>query len=174
MVITDDEFIQLWERLRSPQKIADEVGISVRSIHKRRRIVEDKHKILLKSEVAQYPELEPKHHLTKMRHIGGMTDGIVLVFSDAHFWPGIRTTSFKGLLWAIKALKPHMVIANGDIFDGAAISRHPRSGWSQRPNVKQELEACKEAMTEIEKTCHKARHHTQLVWPLGKDRKSVV
>jgi hypothetical protein len=167
MVITDDEFIQLWERLRSPQKIADEIGISVRSVHKRRRIVEDKYKILLKSEVAKYPHLEPKHHLTKMRHVGGMTDGIILVFSDAHFWPGIRTTAFKGLLWAIKSLKPHMVIANGDIFDGAAISRHPRSGWSQRPNVKQELEACKEAMTEIEKACHKARHHTQLVWPLG-------
>jgi len=33
--------------------------------------------------------------------------------------------------------------------------------------VQQELEACKEYMTEIENACHEARHHTQLIWPLG-------
>jgi hypothetical protein len=60
-----------------------------------------------------------------------------------------------------------MVIANGDIFDGAVISRHPRSQWQTRPNVRQELDACKEFMTEIEEACHLARHHTQLIWPLG-------
>jgi hypothetical protein len=33
--------------------------------------------------------------------------------------------------------------------------------------VKQELDACKEALKEIEDACEKARHHTQLIWPLG-------
>jgi hypothetical protein len=71
------------------------------------------------------------------------------------------------LLWAINELKPHVVIANGDIFDGSSISRHPRINWSAVPNVKQELEACQAALKEIEDACEKARHHTQLIWPLG-------
>jgi hypothetical protein len=33
--------------------------------------------------------------------------------------------------------------------------------------VKQELQACQEALKEIEDACEKARHHTQLIWPLG-------
>ena len=169
MKITDDEFLELWHRLRSPQKIADESGLTVRTVHLRRRTLEIKLGISLPSENPNpsCANHQPNFHLVKYRHQGGITDGVILVFSDAHFWPGIRTTAFKGLLWAIKELKPHMVVANGDIFDGASISRHPRSGWSNRPSVKQELDACKEAMTEIEEACHKARHHTQLIWPLG-------
>jgi len=169
MKITDDEFLELWHRLRSPQKIADESGLTVRTVHLRRRSLEIKLGISLPSENPNpsCANHQPNFHLVKYRHQGGITDGVILVFSDAHFWPGIRTTAFKGLLWAIKELKPHMVVANGDIFDGASISRHPRSGWSNRPTVKQELDACKESMTEIEEACHKARHHTQLIWPLG-------
>jgi hypothetical protein len=106
-------------------------------------------------------------HIQKARHDAGLTDGIAIIFSDAHFWPGIRSTAFKGLLWAINELKPHVVIANGDIFDGSSISRHPRINWSAVPNVKQELEACQTALKEIEDACEKARHHTQLIWPLG-------
>jgi len=71
------------------------------------------------------------------------------------------------LLWAINELKPHIVVANGDIFDGSSISRHARINWSAVPNVQQELQACQEALKEIEDACEKARHHTQLIWPLG-------
>ena len=167
MKITDDEFIQLWERLRSPQKIADESGIPLRTVHHRRKTLEIKYKIQLISENPNSAFARPSLHLVKARHQGGIIDGTVLVFSDAHFWPGIRTTAFKGLLWAISEFKPLMVVANGDNFDGASNSRFPRSQWQQRPSVQQELQACKEAMKEIEDACHKARHHTQLIWPLG-------
>jgi hypothetical protein len=107
------------------------------------------------------------HHLTKARHHAGITDGVVIVFSDAHFWPGLRTTAFKGLLWAISQLKPYAVINNGDAFDGASISRYPRIGWTQQPSVKEELNACQEALAEIEAVAKAARHNVQLIWPLG-------
>jgi len=107
------------------------------------------------------------HHLTKARHQAGITDGVVIVFSDAHFWPGLRTTAFKGLLWAISQLKPYAVINNGDAFDGASISRYPRIGWTQQPSVKEELTACQEALAEIEAVAKAARHNVQLIWPLG-------
>jgi hypothetical protein len=157
--ITDEEFLRLWEEHKSPVKVARITGISERRVHSRRRDLENKLKLSL-------PVGKPIH-IQKARHEAGLTDGIAIIFSDAHFWPGIRSTAFKGLLWAINELKPHIVIANGDIFDGSSISRHARINWSAVPNVKQELQACQEALKEIEDACEKARHHTQLIWPLG-------
>ena len=157
--ITDEEFLRLWEEHKSPVKVARITGISERRVHSRRRDLENKLKLSL-------PIGKPIH-IQKARHEAGLTDGIAIIFSDAHFWPGIRSTAFKGLLWAINELKPHIVIANGDIFDGSSISRHARINWSAVPNVKQELQACQEALKEIEDACEKARHHTQLIWPLG-------
>jgi hypothetical protein len=157
--ISDEEFLRLWDELKSPVKVARLTGISERRVHSRRRSLESKLNLNL---------LTGKPiHIQKARHEAGLTDGIAIIFSDAHFWPGIRSTAFKGLLWAINELKPHVVIANGDIFDGSSISRHARINWSAVPNVKQELEACQAALKEIEDACEKARHHTQLIWPLG-------
>jgi len=157
--ITDEEFLRLWEEHKSPLKVAKATGLSERRVHTRRRFLETKLNLNL--------SVSKPVHIQKARHEAGLTDGIAIIFSDAHFWPGIRTTAFKGLLWAIDELKPHVVIANGDIFDGSSISRHARINWSAVPNVKQELQACQEALKEIEDACEKARHHTQLIWPLG-------
>ena len=159
MKITDEEFLRLWDEHKSPVKVAKATGLSERRVHTRRRALENKLNVSLKSGKAV--------HIQKARYEAGLTDGIAIIFSDAHFWPGIRTTAFKGLLWAINELKPHIVVANGDIFDGSSISRHARINWSAVPNVKQELQACQEALKEIEDACEKARHHTQLIWPLG-------
>jgi hypothetical protein len=157
--ISDEEFLRLWDELKSPVKLARLTGISERRVHSRRRSLESKLNVNL---LTGKPT-----HIQKARHEAGLTDGIAIIFSDAHFWPGIRSTAFKGLLWAINELKPHVVIANGDIFDGSSISRHARINWSTVPNVQQELKACQEALKEIEDACEKARHHTQLIWPLG-------
>jgi len=157
--ITDQEFLRLWDEHKSPLKVAKATGLSERRVHARRRALESKLNISLKS--------GKPVHIQKARHEAGLTDGIAIIFSDAHFWPGLRTTAFKGLLWAINELKPHIVVANGDIFDGSSISRHARINWSAVPNVQQELKACQEALKEIEDACEKARHHTQLIWPLG-------
>jgi predicted MPP superfamily phosphohydrolase len=127
--ISDEEFLRLWDELKSPVKVARLTGISERRVHSRRRSLESKLNLNL---------LTGKPiHIQKARHEAGLTDGIAIIFSDAHFWPGLRTTAFKGLLWAINELKPHVVIANGDIFDGSSISRHARINWSAVPNVKQ-------------------------------------
>jgi hypothetical protein len=51
---------------------------------------------------------------------------------------------------------------NGDLFDGAAVSRWPRIGWEARPTVKQELDAVKERLTEIEDVIKGEK-----IWTLG-------
>lgn len=91
-------------------------------------------------------------------------NGDVVVFSDAHFWPGVRTPAFRALLSVIKELRPAAIIANGDVFDGASVSRWPRIGWDKRPTVAEELAACRERMAEVEEA---ARRRSHLLWTLG-------
>jgi hypothetical protein len=162
--ISDQDFIELWKTYQSPTDIAKATGLSLRNLLRRRRSLEVKYGESLEVKKPQF------HSSTKpsaARKDLGILNGTVIVFSDAHFWPSIHTTAFKGLLWAIKEFQPVAVIANGDIFDGASISRYPRIGWDSTPSVIQELKACEIAMGEIEDTAKKARHNMQLIWTLG-------
>lgn len=163
---SDAEFIEMWEKYQSPAKMSKILGISERNIMARRRNLEAKTGKKLLSNKARF-QRTLSHighaHESAARHCLGIEDGVVLVFSDAHFWPGIRTTAFKGLLWAIKTLKPKAIINNGDAFDGAAISRFPRIGWDSKPSVIEELKACEMALGEIEDAAGKAK----LIWALG-------
>jgi hypothetical protein len=64
----------------------------------------------------------------------------------------------------VKDLKPAMVIMNGDSFDGARISRHLPGGWSNLPDVADELDAVRERLGEIEAA---APSDCPLIWPAG-------
>jgi hypothetical protein len=97
----------------------------------------------------------------------GILDQTIIVFSDAHFWPNEYTTAYRGLLWAIKELKPHAIISNGDAFDGATISRHDPLGWSKTPSVIEELKAVQTHLGEIEETAKAARHNCKLLFTWG-------
>lgn len=90
--------------------------------------------------------------------------GSVVVFSDAHYWPGDPSQAHQALLKVIRKVKPRMVIANGDVFDGASLSRHDPFGWSNRPSAKAELEVCQERLLEIELAVPKG---CALVWNVG-------
>src|SRR5581483_6254156 len=59
---------------------------------------------------------------------------------------------------------PQLVVLNGDVMDGATISRHPRTGWEQRPTLRQELDACLERLGEIEAAAPKG---CELIWTRG-------
>ncbi|MFZ2736605.1 MAG: metallophosphoesterase [Burkholderiaceae bacterium] len=163
---SDDEFLELWAKYKSITEIAKVTGMDMRSVGRRRRAVEEKLKITLSPQIT-FGAAQSENSNKPQRLNLGIENGTVLVFSDAHFWPTIRTTALKGLLWAINEFKPKAVICNGDAFDGASISRHPRIGWDQTPSVIQELKACQAALGEIEEAAKKARHNAKLIWPLG-------
>ena len=167
--VTDKDFIQAWEKYKSPTKVAEALGLSVRTAFARRRSLESKGAINLESgpRPQDVSDSRQASNQNPARVHCGIENGTVIVFSDAHFWTDYRNTAFKGLLWAIKEFKPKLVIANGDIFDGAGISRHPRIGWDSTPSVIDELKACEAALGEIEDTAKEARHNTKLVWTLG-------
>lgn len=116
---TDKEFIELFQNSKSLIEFATSHGMDLRSVKRRRRKIEEKFKIALKtlSDNSRFQHLQTAHRHTPRLNLG-IENGTVLVFSDAHFYPGIHSTVFKGLLWAIKELNPVAVIANGDVFDG--------------------------------------------------------
>lgn len=90
-------------------------------------------------------------------------EGVVLVGSDAHYWPGIVSTAHRAFVRFCSELRPVAVVMNGDVFDGATVSRYPRIGWDSRPTVVDELKAVEERLTEIEQ----AGRTKNLIWPLG-------
>ncbi|MGA1008702.1 MAG: metallophosphoesterase, partial [Sedimenticolaceae bacterium] len=156
---TDDEFVEAWGKYQSITKVAAALGMSTRQTNTRRRQIEVDRGIKLNASKVVYGNQPGRVDL-------GILNGTVIVFSDAHFW-GQRTTAHKGLIWAIRTLKPQAVICNGDAFDGAGISRFPRIGWTKQPTVLEELKACQDALGEIEEETKKARHNAWLVWCLG-------
>lgn len=166
---SEDEFVELWRTHKSAVKVAQATGLPERAVYKRRRDVEMRLGIKLGADdkrAVAFTHLQTAHHHPQRFDLG-ILNGQVIIFSDAHFWPGIRTTAFKGLLHFVGALKPWAVVNNGDAFDGASISRFPRIGWDSTPSIIQELKACSAALGEVEEAAKKARHNAKLVWCLG-------
>ena len=157
-IISNEEFIELWRVHQSAAKIAKLTGISERNVHHRRRDIEAKHDTVLVAASNKNSVAQAYGHINL-----GMENGTVIVFSDAHFQLGRRTTAFKALLWLIGELKPKVVVNNGDAFDGAQASRHPVNGWDVTPTIIQELNACKMFLGEIQEAAGDAK----FIWTLG-------
>jgi len=163
---TEAEFIELWRTHGGASDVAKALGTTERVVLLRRRAIERRNNIRLEGTKDQarsqhYKNLSPEEH--KTNHHLGLLNGQVIVFSDAHYHPQIRTTAHKGLLRLIRELKPRAVVCGGDAFDGAGISRHPRIGWEHQPTVLEELKACSERLGEIEEAAGRAK----LVWTIG-------
>ncbi len=162
-ILSDDEFIKLWGELKSCQKISTKTGMNVRAVQIRRRAIEGRYGLELNVS-DERPFVEK--HSARINH--PLDDGVVIVFSDAHFWNTDESTAFRALIKCIKELKPRVVVANGDVFDGASISRHGRIGFLEhRPTVIEELKACKEMLGRIEDACKTVKPSPFLTWTLG-------
>lgn len=79
--------------------------------------------------------------------------GSIVIGSDAHYSPGLATTAHKAFCNVIAEYSSDIdaVILNGDLLDGARISKHARIGWQKTYSVKEELHAVQERLAEIEK-----------------------
>jgi hypothetical protein len=157
---SDEDFIKLFRELGSPQAVADAIGVTARNVYHRRNSMQKKYGIELLS-------FSEKTRITNVTHeqkiYTQIKDGIIVVFSDAHYWPGPATVAHKALLAVVSNLKPAIVIANGDVFDGARVSRHDPIYKHETPSAKEEVEACVERMTEIED----ASKNSTLLWNVG-------
>lgn len=152
---SDEEFMQMFQSMGATS-MAAHLGQSERRIYDRRRSIEKKTGQALKA-----PSTNTQDHPARL-HLDIET-GIVLIASDAHYWPGVVTTMHKAFVRACKEMQPRAVIMNGDVFDGARISRHSPIMWEESPTVIQELEACQERLGEIEQASGKA----EKIWTFG-------
>jgi len=162
---TQEKSVEAWNRLGSPTLVAKELGLSIRHVYNYRADLRNKG-IELKTFASL--KTEKKAPITIKTHEGRVDlevlNGSVIVFSDAHYYPDMVSTAHLGLLKMIKKLKPTAIINNGDAFDGAGISRHPRIGWDSKPTVIDELRAVTERLLEISDAAPKG---CRLIWPLG-------
>ena len=158
-VCSEQEFIDLWQECQSAAEVARRLGVSVRNVHGRRKRIEAKLGTILPCDHPRSPTFKVTIPENGIRVNVDISDGVILVASDCHYWPGIVSTAHRALVTATRELKPAMVVINGDAFDGARISRHPRTGWEARPTVKQELDAVQERLGEIERAARGAKLH---------------
>lgn len=115
-------------------------------------------------------EYYDKHYARQIgsNHPGRVTytviNGVIIIASDFHYWPGPKSTMHRALVKLSEELKPKLFIANGDVIDMAAVSRHPPIGWEKQPTVKEEIEAAQNRLDEIKQTLP---NHTPTIWTLG-------
>ena len=158
---TDEQFIELFKEIGSPQKISERLGVTVRNVYDRRNRLEKKYGIdLLSFNAKQFSMTNVVH---EQKAYVELADGIIVVFSDAHYWPGPATVAHKALLEVLKNLPVDIVVANGDVFDGARVSRHDAIYRHETPSPKEEVEACQLRMGEIEDAAKNAKK----IWTYG-------
>lgn len=158
--LTDEQFITAWKECGSVKLMSQKINVSYRNTENRRRRIEERYQIKLEA----FNNQRAEHIKAKnpARHHIELKDGIAIVFSDAHYYPGEPSTAHLALLKFIEQFHPEVIVCNGDAFDGGSISRYPRIGWDNKPTVKQEIEAVKERLDEIEE-----RSKGKLIWTLG-------
>jgi len=84
----------------------------------------------------------------------------VLIGGDAHIWPGEPSLMWKAFCKVAKKYKPDAIVLNGDIIDGARVSRHGRFLGSRAPKIMDEIEAVYEHLKMLPKA--KTR-----IWTVG-------
>lgn len=149
-------------------KMAETLGISIRAVYSRRNRLEkalDRPILSPNGNLNSGPSRQSANRevLYPARVPITIENGVVLVGSDAHYWPEEISCAHRAYLYLARELQPKAVYMDGDAFDGARISRHPPIGWTQLPTVKQELECVELRMTEIENAAPKAER----LWMLG-------
>lgn len=161
--ITDEEFLGLWRKYGSVNEIAKVTGLTLRGVNTRRRTLEEKTGEKLLGVSSRSPDFNITYPDNGIRTKVDIKSGAILVASDCHYWPGVISSAHKGFVKLIKDIKPKIIVLNGDVFDGATISRFPAGDWQTLPTVKQELESCQERVNEIEAVAGNAK----LMWTWG-------
>lgn len=143
---------------------ARKLGLGIRSVYRRRKNLERKIgagvNIKHTTKFAP-PSVRPKEYPWRIEQ--DIQDGIVLVGSDAHYWPGPPSLMHRALIAFIKEYRPKSVILNGDVMDLPSASRHGSIMWESRPAISDEIEATQERLAEIESATWKARK----IWTFG-------
>lgn len=128
-----------------------------------RRPVQDNYRALYAAAGQRSPRATHLSIHPKGRLEASLADGTILIGSDPHYWPGLIAPAHEAFVRFADMLQPDIIVLNGDVFDGAGISRFPPMNWEEVPTVAQQIEAARDRLREIELAAPRARR----IWPLG-------
>lgn len=154
--ISEEEFVRLYQT-QGTEAAASAAGIKSTAAKEWRRKIEANTGQRIESGNLNRPGVRVDSGFVK-RIALDLQEGIILIGSDHHYWPDKITTAHRAFVQFCHQMNPVVVIANGDVFDGAKVSRHPPIGWAKPPKVIEELEACQERLHEILMASKEARH----------------
>lgn len=162
--VNEKDFIALFEK-HGGKGTADILGIALRNVMGRRAGIEKRRGVQIKNPKPRNTRPLDRSDAPLWRSTFEVETGHVIIGSDAHYWPGRVSTAHRAFVKLIGDIKPKAVIVNGDMVDGASISRHPPLGhaWEQCPSVIEEIETTQDRLHEIEKAAGKAHKF----WNLG-------
>jgi len=83
-----------------------------------------------------------------------------IIGSDFHIWDGEPTLIYKAFVKLAKSLKVDGIILNGDVIDGARVSRHPPVRGFKAPKIEKEIETAKTWLRMLPTVKHK-------LWTMG-------
>lgn len=137
--LTAAEFARVWqEHDGKAVPVSRALGVTLRNVYARRARLE-----ALGWDLPASGGVDPARGVRSaypMRQHLDVDDAVMVVFGDAHWWPGDPLSPAEGALLALLLrLDPDFVVANGDVYDGASNSRHPPIGWEKKPTVADEL-----------------------------------
>lgn len=156
--VSEKEFVELFNTL-GPHKLSRHLNLAPQNVFKRRRVLERRGYVFNGPD-----DRAPKRAVHPYRAELQITNGTILIASDAHYWPGEPSLMHRAFVAFCKELKPTAVIFNGDVIDAPRISRHAQIGFLEnRPQLVDEIETSKERLAEIEQSAFKA----EKIWNLG-------
>lgn len=166
--VTDEQLIEAWSKNQSVTNIAAQFNINQRTVHNRMESLRAKGYVLNSHDTRSpyySPQVRPPMLIThdRVEVKLNIENGVILVISDQHFWPGIVPTMHRAFCYLSQKIKPFAQIWNGDAFDGASISRFASIGWEKKPTVAQEIEAVRDRSAEAVR----ASPNSKRIWTAG-------
>jgi hypothetical protein len=145
------------KKFGSSKLAAEHIGISVRALCHRKAKIQEQYGVVLPAYSAKQHTVANTYIPDNRRVIQHTVDnGHVFIASDCHYWPGEETVAHKAFVKLLTEFKPKTAVLNGDVFDGARISRHAALMGTNPPTPKQEIEACQDRLDEIAKASKNA------------------
>lgn len=158
---SDEDFIRLFTECGATET-AKILNITIRNVQARRQRLEQNLSIAINSpKTTKAVERKIGSYARRLHH--EMETGTILVGSDAHVWPGELEPAQKAFIQTAAEIKPDIIVLNGDVLDGARISRHPPLQWSHTPTLHEELDAVDKFLDQVRLASPKS----QLFWILG-------
>jgi len=145
---SDEEFLRVCKEEPSATAVAKRLGVTERSVYYRRNTLEQKKRKIIPLD-GRGLGLQRRFSKGQERLSISLPDGLIIVGSDAHYWPDLHSTAQRALVYLTSLLKPDVFVMNGDSFDGPTASRFGQINWEEQPKVAEELKAVQKHLSDI-------------------------